>query len=499
MSDTSKASVSAVAKQSFAYMLSTWAGRFFSIISTPILTRILTPEDYGVVDFIATIEVAGFLLLSLGLDSGFRRYYIGSDDQDERYAYLGTGYLVWFVMNLVLVALMFFNAEWIAVNILDAPTYASVVQVAAFATFGTSLMRMTIELLKDNMDVRVVTLTSVLNLAVRLSLAVFFVAVLMTGVVGMYSAAIIATFMTFFLQLYFGRGYLGFAFSWRKLVRMLRFGLPLVPSRLATYLIFYADRYFITIFLTLADLGIYAVGNKIANLTALITSGFVSAWGPYVLNTYREPKAHDTFRRVFRLYASALTILSVGLSIFSIELLFVFTTPDYVDAYQFVPFLVYALLHYSVGIYFSVGIDISEKTYHRTWISVIVIVLNPLLNILLIPEYGVLGASWATLISYMLYGYVSLLITERIYPIGFAVGRITALQLVGALVIVLAYLLQDVSISLPQIAWKSALMVMFLFAPFALRLLHWHEVIGAWHLLKRRLRRASPSVSESPS
>ncbi len=484
----SSASVGTIAKQSLIYAISTWAGRFFSVISTPILTRILTPEDYGIVDFIATLEAAIMIIISLGVDAGFRRYYVDSTDEAERHAYIGTGYLVWGGLNSLMVLAILLNAGWVAENLVGDASLTFIVEVAAIAMFCTMVQRMTVELLRDNMLVRVVAMASVLLLFIRLSLSVIFVAVFDTGVIGLYYAAIIAVVVVVAYELIFVRQFLGFAFSFPKLKQMLQFGLPLIPARVATYLIFYSDRYFINYFLTLSDLGIYAVGNKVANLLNLVTGGFVTAWGPYVLSTFREDGSKETFARVFRLYASLLYVLTMGLSVFSVEILLTFTTREFVSAYEFTPLLVYALVLYGIGFYFSVGIDITSKTYHRTWISSVAIVLNPLLNLLLIPPYAIMGAAIATLISYIVYCYLSLMVSERIYPVGYAVGRFTVMLMIGSLGVIAVYALQEIDLLLVQILWKSAAMLMIATLPLLFNLVTLDEVRDGLTVVMRRVQ-----------
>jgi O-antigen/teichoic acid export membrane protein len=60
-----------------------------------------------------------------------------------------------------------------------------------------------------------------------------------------------------------------------------------------------------------------------------------------------------------------------------------------------------------------VGISISERTYHYTWIIVIAALTNLVLNFLVIPRWGFFGAAITTLIAYIVYYVLSDIISSR--------------------------------------------------------------------------------------
>jgi peptidoglycan biosynthesis protein MviN/MurJ (putative lipid II flippase) len=57
--------------------------------------------------------------------------------------------------------------------------------------------------------------------------------------------------------------------------------------------------------------------------------------------------------------------------------------------------------------------------------------VNVLLNLILIPLYGSMGAAWSTLIAYVVLALVAYLVNQRIYPIPFEIGRFSVALVFG--------------------------------------------------------------------
>ena len=70
------------------------------------------------------------------------------------------------------------------------------------------------------------------------------------------------------------------------------------------------------------------------------------------------------------------------------------------------PLLISGFLIYNICDYFCIGIDIAERTEIRMYSGLAALFTNIVLNLILIPIFGGIGAAAATLISYFLYGII---------------------------------------------------------------------------------------------
>ena len=77
------------------------------------------------------------------------------------------------------------------------------------------------------------------------------------------------------------------------------------------------------------------------------------------------------------------------------------------------------------------GISLAEKTWHYTWITIFTAVVNILLNFILIPSYGFVGAALATLISFLVYWITKLLVSLRYFYIPYPYLKLFSYYLIG--------------------------------------------------------------------
>lgn len=185
----------------------------------------------------------------------------------------------------------------------------------------------------------------------------------------------------------------------------LQFSLPLTPSSLVRWITESSDRFLVTYFLGLGNAGVYSAAYSIGNLIQLFASPLQLILLPELSKLFDEDKIDQV-----RIYLShslryflLITIPAVfGLSALAKPLLGIFTTQDFLSGWFVIPII--ALSGLLAGI-FQIFVNIMllvKETKSATYINVIAAISNVLLNLLLIPSIGILGAALSTLISYFL-------------------------------------------------------------------------------------------------
>jgi O-antigen/teichoic acid export membrane protein len=89
-----------------------------------------------------------------------------------------------------------------------------------------------------------------------------------------------------------------------------------------------------------------------------------------------------------------------------------------------VPPLVLCAVMASVANYFSYGIQIAEKNQYRMWLNLGALPVTVMLNLLLVPRLGVLGAAFANAVCFMLLASASLAVSQRLYPVPYSWSRV---------------------------------------------------------------------------
>jgi O-antigen/teichoic acid export membrane protein len=198
----------------------------------------------------------------------------------------------------------------------------------------------------------------------------------------------------------------------------LRYSLPFVGMSLAAMILSNSDRYFIGGYLSTYEVGIYSVGYTIANQAMqLNVSGMLAAAEPVAMTAWEDHGPAATYRfmdQLFRYYALLAIPTLVGLLILSKELIAVFSTFEYVQGAPVVAYIGLGMLFHGYTQLLNTVFALAKRTMIVFINFAMAGAINVLLNILLIPRFGYLGAAWSTLVSYLLLFALALLTSRQI-------------------------------------------------------------------------------------
>ena len=204
---------------------------------------------------------------------------------------------------------------------------------------------------------------------------------------------------------------------------MFRYGLPLTFNHLAIAVVDVADRFMIGSLLGVAHVAPYAVAYDLVQQSVgpILNVLFLSAF-PAIVQACEATQ--DELARI-RLHAlgSRLVALglpaAVGLGILSSDISEIIFGDDYrQDAATIMPWLAAAIL---VGAFKSYFLDMVFQLRHATkyqgYIAILMAAVNILLNLLLLPRYGVIAAAWATLAAFSVGALASWVVGKSVFPL----------------------------------------------------------------------------------
>ncbi len=456
-------------KQTIIYSLGSLAVPLMGIFLVPIYTRVFVPSDYGIISLVqVTIAFLGVFLI-LGTDNATVRYYIDSNDEQDKKRTASTA-MLFRVILLAAGSTMFILFSGDISQLIFGTTanrqYLIIAAAALPFLHSSTLCR---NMLRFNFRSTSYSILSAAAVVVRVSLIIFFVLSLKWGISGIFAAGLLSSALFLVINFSVARRYFSLTFSTKRLKELLQFGVPLVPYGITVYLIQNSDRYFLSYFSTLEQVGLYSVGLQLAWIIGLSFVGTGLAWGPFVYSTYKEGDIKAVYSRVANYFVSAAFFLVVVLSLFSREIMMLFTTPAYFGAYTVVPILALYLAFYHLGLRMSFGISIAKKTLHFTWISAVTAAVNIGLNFLLVPAYGMMGAAIATLACSIVWFILLVVISQKHYHVEYSVASFLKIIGVTFAIISLSYFLTP-HISAQSILIKIGLISVFIFCLFIFKL-----------------------------
>lgn len=254
------------------------------------------------------------------------------------------------------------------------------------------------------------------------------------------------------------RGHVTLTFATRLLRDALGFGLPKVPHGLFVQIQNLADRKILDLFVSRADVGLYQMGYQLGTAVKFPLSAFEPAWGPFLYAEIKRPDAPRTIARLATVAFALFALCATAVASLGGEALALLTpfSPEFRAAAPVIPVVACAYLLHGVFLLTSVGIGVSKRARYYPLITAVVAAVNIASNLLLIPRFGMMGAAWATLASYAVMAALGAVISQRLYPIPFERGRMTAFA-AGALVVYALGRVVGPAALAAAIAWKAAL------------------------------------------
>ena len=220
-----------------------------------------------------------------------------------------------------------------------------------------------------------------------------------------------------------------------------------------------ADRRILAAFVSMSEVGLYSVGYTFGTAVKFALSAFEPAWQPFVSAQMSKPEGRQTLARLVTYVLSGFVFCALGVAVLGREVVRLMTAPAFHAAAPVVPVVALAYLLHGVFLLTSIGIGISKKARYYPIVTLASAGTNVAGNLLLIPRFGILGAAWATVASYVVMAGLGLLISQRLHPIPFELGRLA--RVVAPAVVVYAVSLLSPEAFVPAVAVKCALLLAF--------------------------------------
>lgn len=400
-----------------------------NLLLTPAYTAFLTPVDYGNLGLLALFSTLAKIVFRMGLDAGFFRVHYDLGEAERRKLAGCVALFAAATSTLLFAAVVLARVPLAALLLGQGGRPEWILLAAADVYFGSfSFVPQSLLRIQDRPGLFSAFAAGrhAINAGLKLTLVVTGFGV--TGV--LLSDAIATGLFSLALLPILKRGAQA-AWTPAALGEVLRFGLPKVPHGLLLQIQNLADRRILAAFVSRADVGLYHQGYTLGAGVKFALSAFEPAWQPFVYAGIGKPDARLMLARVVT-YAWAV-FLGLGLvfAVLGRELLQALTpfNHDFWAAAPVIPVVVLAYLFHGAFLLGSVGIAISKRARYYPVITAVAAAVNLAGNLALIPRFGMLGAAWATVLSYAVTAGLGFLFSQRLYPIPLEwprLGRVTA-------------------------------------------------------------------------
>lgn len=390
-------------------------------VSLPLITRVMTTEEYGRTAMFTSVVSIIYIFAVLGLDQSYIRFFYKEGVNRKNLLIQCLRYPV--LLILVLSALYalgsaYFNGFLFKRNSLDITLLViAYTVISVFERFLFLNIRMEQNgKLYSNLNILSKVLYIVFILLFVLFLGNDFRVVLyaMTLPLGIVTLIVAVRYLVVKRK--------------EKAVKhtvtqkeLLTYGIPFIPMLLMEWLLSSMDKWSIKIFNDFAETGVYSAAMQIMTILLTFKITYVAFWAPVAMEKYeKEPEEvckaffADMFSKVQFLCMSAAFMLTIFRGIIVLIL-----GEGYREAIRVIPFLTLMPI---LSILFEMtgqGVKFVGKIKYFNYASLAAIICNLAGNTLLVPRFGGTGAALATAVTYIVYFMMGTYYSKKCYPVAY--------------------------------------------------------------------------------
>ena len=396
------------------------------------LARLLGPSEYGIYAVVISLMTMVNLILTTGIPQAVSKYVAHDDGSAEEIR--NTALKMQLVFSLAIFSVYFLLAEQIALLLNDV-SLTAYLRASSFIVPGYAVYSILVGYLNGLREYKKQAITAV---SYSIFKATFILTMVLVGyaVMGAVVGFVFAPIAALLIAVYFTRrvkiGKQSPILTNSKVPQIheivedtlnrtpsitvkhiLDFAVPIALFSIATNLIMSIDLFFVKAYLTNYEAGIYSAASMIARVPFFLMGGLYGALFPAISNSTANSNIEKTRKYIsdsLRYSLMAMVPAVAIISYFSDELLTLVYSGEYAGGAQVLSILIFGLGFYSLFFLFTTILNGSGRPRDSLIMSVIVLGLDVVLNFLLVPEYGMIGAATATggacLVGVMIAGFV---------------------------------------------------------------------------------------------
>lgn len=384
------------------FSLGPMIGAIISFLTVPITTYFITPSEFGKASMFSVVQLFLLSIIFLGMDQAYTREYHNEKNKKKIFQ---NALFIPLVVALFLQVVIFIFRDGFSNLLFSSPNYPTISLLFGVMIIFSVVERfilLSIRMAEEAVEYSIFTIT--LKLLIFLC-TLFLIMLGDRSFLTIIYATLFGQFFGDFLLIIRYRRLLRVnreLFDWNLMKKMLIFGLPVVVAASLSSLLNASGRFFLRGYSTFYELGIYAAALKISNVLQIVQVAFTSFWVP---TAYRWEKEKKDMKHFSFISDMLLLVLTIGFFfiLFFKKYIVIILSSEYKEAQFVAGLLALTPILYTISETSTLGIVFSGKSYYNLFVSILSIIPNLLLNYLLVPKYGTIGAAIATAFAYLIF------------------------------------------------------------------------------------------------
>jgi len=396
-----------LAKKSSVYLAAKIIAALVGFFTLPILVRLISQEDIGLIVYFNSIVPLAIVLVYLGTEGAMVRLYFDHKKEDVLFSnifFIASLMIFIILLGLLLQTLFFPSSDQVFIYI--------VISYIIFSGFKNYLLSYFRIKEKEKAFFVVFIFLTIILFSFQISGAYYF-----EDAYYVLAGKVLAELIALVVALYFMYKHLSLKYvSKNEIYDILKYAIPILPYAFSLYAINMTDKLFIKHFLGLNEVAVYGVAFTFIAAISIFSSSIDMAWGPYFYKNIKDkPKEH--FSRIITIVYGLLAFVAMFIILFANEIVTLVYGLEYIDAGAILSILMFGAFIYAFYFFPVKSINYKRKNLYTAILAAVVMVANIVLNYIFIINFGIMGAAIATTLSNFIFVIVLILIAEKVFPI----------------------------------------------------------------------------------
>lgn len=386
-------------KAAIMYIFNNFLIKGISVITVPIFSRMLSTEEYGTISNFQSWSSILTIIISLDLYSSIQRAKLDYEEKLDEYlsSILGLSSIV-----IIIIAILSNLFSEFVTNILSMNTFM-INYLYLYIFFDCALMFYQTKC-RVTLRYKTATAISIITSILSVCCSFLFMAIMkdlaFARILGITIPTLIIAIFLYIKTFILGKKFINKEY-WKY---GLALSIPLIPHHLSGNILSHCDKIIITKFCNYEKTALYSMAYNITSLLSLLWSSFNGAWTPWFFEKMKK-EMYNEINKVSKYYFLIFWLISIMILAISPEIMKIMAPNAYYESIYVIPPVVIGIIFQFVySLYVNVEFYYKKNKYIPIG-TIASAIINTVLNIVLIPKYGYISASYTTLI-----GYVSLLI-----------------------------------------------------------------------------------------
>lgn len=394
--------VKKLAAGSLAMSIEKASQNMVGLVLLPIFAIYLSPEDFGTLSMFTLVVTALGLIYNPGTLSAAVRMYFDTNDEIKQKEIFASTHTFFLLLPIPVTILVWFFGEQIFGKIFTEFKFMPYGLLGVLLAFFSQPKRIWAEYMIVKYKVVSMAISSFIAFILGAAVSILCIVWLDMGVMGRIIGLYVAPVVLFVISLITLKKYSGGMTSFKTMFNVVGFGLPLIGAIWAYSILQYTGSYLLERYMSLTEVGIYNIAYRLAGIPMFITLGFRQMWNPVFYENMQSGN-YKSIKRLMSLFVLMMTLLCAGTILFSKEAIILLFDDRYTPAIPVMGWIVPGVFLLGLLPLSNAFLGYQKKFGLTSWIALASGGVNILLNIWLIPLFGVRGAAFSLIISYAVY------------------------------------------------------------------------------------------------